>query len=546
MDNYFTTSYKFMQRYSYPILLVLFLLWMCIGIFPLQCYETDGQEIILGCDVMYREGWSFPPVYSYEYRMQPLTTILVVALKHLLPFFTCERIYCALTVVFSLVFLFGCITFARHITKSSKTMILIAAMLLPEMYAIAMYPNTAIPAAACFVWALILLSREHYWQTALLLCVAVLFRLDIVIVYPAVLPLMIFEGKSWRHALCMSAILALTVIAVPLFFFWLMGADALNTFGDYQEWNGIITRAERVVSILGFYSLAYLLLLPLGIVVMMTNKRWKALFLVLLPILLLHGIFSSFGNASKHFLYNAPFVIIAGVWALEWLNKLVRQHPVLKWIVAVGVVVLMTVSVRKSDLSMPWMYDNPLGRMGIVKPLYSTERAGIAYTVGIGAGYQLVTGDEDMLLSGHLFYPWYIHTLKRIINDWHNQQKAVIDTIPTSNIMTLEYGVSAPISYQYMTEGYHFRQMEKMPKAYRFTLSNSQRELHFWRIVLQKPITSSQEVADFIDSVSPDFLKGDAYLISAPNHYNAAYFVDELLPTGRLEKKAERLYQIKK
>lgn len=28
--------------------------------------------------------------------------------------------------------------------------------------------------------------------------------------------------------------------------------------------------------------------------------------------------------------------------------------------------------------------------------------------------------------------------------------------------------------------------------------------------------------------------------------YNAAYFVDELLPTGRLEKKAERLYQIKK
>ena len=70
---------KFVDKNTYPVLLTLFILWMCVGIFPLQCYETDGQEIILGCDIMYREGWSLPPVYSYAYRMQPLTTILVVA-----------------------------------------------------------------------------------------------------------------------------------------------------------------------------------------------------------------------------------------------------------------------------------------------------------------------------------------------------------------------------------------------------------------------------------------------------------------------------------
>lgn len=97
------------ERY-FLILLVLFVAWMCLGIFPLQCYETDGNEIILGCDVMYRNGWSLPPVYSYEYRMQPLITILIVALKHLLPFLTCEQIYCVLTVVSSFVFLAGCIT----------------------------------------------------------------------------------------------------------------------------------------------------------------------------------------------------------------------------------------------------------------------------------------------------------------------------------------------------------------------------------------------------------------------------------------------------
>ena len=46
---------RLFSRNTYPVLLVLFILWMCIGIFPLRCYETDGQEIILGCDIMYRD-----------------------------------------------------------------------------------------------------------------------------------------------------------------------------------------------------------------------------------------------------------------------------------------------------------------------------------------------------------------------------------------------------------------------------------------------------------------------------------------------------------
>ena len=45
---------KFVKENPYVVLLTLFILWMCVGIFPLQCYETDGQEITLGCDVMYR------------------------------------------------------------------------------------------------------------------------------------------------------------------------------------------------------------------------------------------------------------------------------------------------------------------------------------------------------------------------------------------------------------------------------------------------------------------------------------------------------------
>ena len=544
MNQVFTAVWTFVKKNPYSVLLTLFVLWMCIGIFPLQCYEFDGQEITLGCDVMYREGWSLPPVYSYEYRMQPLMTVLLVALKHVLPFFTCEQVYCFLSAVLSLVFLLGCISFARHITRASKTWILIAAMLLPEMYAIAMYANTAIPAAACFVWAMILLSKERYWLTGLLLCLAVLFRIDVVTAYPAILPLLIFDGKSWKRAIGISAAYGVTVIAVCLFFFWLMNAEALNTFGAYQKWSGIITASERFAAILGFYSLAYVVLLPLGVGVMVVRKYWKELFLVLLPILVTHYIFASFGNASKHFLYIAPFVIIAGVRALTWLKKVLRHRPVIKWAVIVAIVLFMVVSVRKGNLNMPWIYENPLTKAGVVVPFYETERGDTFYSVGLGAGYELATGDENMLLTGHLFYSWYIHLYKQMTGEWRKQQKAFIDNVPTSNILTLEYGSSAPISFEYLTENYHFKQLENMPETYRFTLSNPQRDLHFWRIVLDSPITDNQRIINYIDSLSSDFLEGDAYILSAPNYWGTYYFMDELVPKGILEKKAERLYKI--
>lgn len=544
MNKVVTAVWKFAKEHPYSVLMTLFLLWMSVGIFPLQCYETDGQEIILGCDVMYREGWSLPPVYSYEYRMQPLTTLMVVALKHVVPFFTCDQIYCFTTVVFSLLFLFGCISFVEHITKASKTLILIAAMLLPEVYAIAMYANTAIPAMVCFIWAMILLCKERYVLTGILMCVAVLFRLDVVIVLPTVLPLLIFEGKTWKRAISLSAIFGITGVVVCLFFFWLMGADALKTFDAYEEWNGLITTAERVVAIVGFYSLAYFVLLPIGLGVIIVRKSWKELFLVMFPIVLLHLVFSSFGNASKHFLYIAPFVIITGVRALSWLTDVVRQRPILKWMVLIGVLLYMTVSVRKWNLSMPWMYDNPLSKVGVVKSLYQTERAGTGYSVGIGAGFQLVTNDENMLLTGHLFYPWYIHAIKQITGEWHQQQKSVLDTAPTSNILTLEYGASAPIASGYLTEQYRFRQKEKMPSTYRYTLSNEQRDLHFWRIVWKKAITDKQEVVEYIDSVAVNFFDGDAYIVPACNHYGSSYFMDELVPEGILEKKADKLYKI--
>lgn len=546
MKSSFVIISNFVNRYSYPLLLILFVLWMCIGIFPLQCYETDGQEIILGCDIMYNEGWSLPPVYSYEYRMQPLITILVVGMKYLIPILTCEQIYCLLTAVASLAFLLGCVSFAKHITNVSKTRILIAAMLLPEMYAIAMYPNTAIFSAACLIWAMVLMTRRNYWLSVLLMAVAPLFRLDVVIVYPLVLPLFYYERRTLKQSLYLSAVYGLAVVAIGLLLFWLVGADALTTFESYQKWNNIITPLERFLAIWGFYSLAYFVLLPLGLVIVISKRRWRELFLVLFPILLLHGIYSSFGNASKHFLYIAPFVIILGVRALSWLAMLVREKPILKWAVVIVTVLFMTISVRKQDMAMPWLKENPLHQAGMVVPIFDMQKEGSEISVGIGAGYQIITNDEDMLGTGHLFYSWYIHCIKRTLGEWRKQQKEVIDQTSTANVLTFEWGTSAPVASEYAKESYYFHRLENMPEEYYFTLSAPQRDLHFWRIVLPGAVSDKQQLATYMDSLSTKFLEGDRYVMAASNHYGTAPFLDELAKIGKIEKKGDKIYKIKK
>ena len=78
---FFDSFWKFVSRNSYPIVLVLFFIWICIGIFPLTCYESDSMHVIAGCNIMYNQGLTFPPVYSYLYEMQPLVTYTVVGFK---------------------------------------------------------------------------------------------------------------------------------------------------------------------------------------------------------------------------------------------------------------------------------------------------------------------------------------------------------------------------------------------------------------------------------------------------------------------------------
>lgn len=151
---FFDSFWKFVFRNGYPIVLVLFFIWICIGIFPLTCYESDSMHVIAGCNIMYNQGLTFPPVYSYLYEMQPLVTYTVVGFKYIFPFLTCEQIYCLLSAICGALFIVESVNFVYRITFFRKIFILLSLFLIPESFAISMYPNSAIFAAVFFVCAL--------------------------------------------------------------------------------------------------------------------------------------------------------------------------------------------------------------------------------------------------------------------------------------------------------------------------------------------------------------------------------------------------------
>ena len=107
----------------------------------------------------------------------------------------------------------------------NKLYLLLALVLLPEMYAVGMYPNSAIPAAALFVWALCCIWDERYIVGLLLMVIAPLFRVDVLIVYPALLPLLWLRGKSFKQSLFLSIGAAVLIIVLLIFGFWLLKAS---------------------------------------------------------------------------------------------------------------------------------------------------------------------------------------------------------------------------------------------------------------------------------------------------------------------------------
>lgn len=439
--------------------LLLFVAWIAIGVFPLVCYEGDSMHVIAGCEQMYNEGWQLPPHYSYEYRMQPLVTITVVALRYAIPCLSCGEIYCLLSAFAALIFLLGIIKFVRQLMPDAdKITTLLSLMLIPETYAIAMYPNSAIPAAAIFIWSLVLLFKERYLYSIALLCLAPLYRVDVVIVYPSILPLL-YIHHSFKKSFIISSLTAILVVSVGLLGFKLLGADVISAFGGYEKWNEKVKPIDVITAILGFYSITYLILMPLGICKICQSKEWRLLTLCLLPIALNHYVYRQMGCASKHYLYILPFVSIIGIYALNYMRMSLSHHRFMRYVVASYLICLLFVSVKIEPNNRPWR-QMPEARAKRV-PFLQLATANIGkfnIQAGIGAGQDVPTLDESMILSGHAFYPWYIRGIKNRELKYEKNVDSELSKHRSSLLLSLGWGGQIQYTNTLLKRGYTLSQ----------------------------------------------------------------------------------------
>lgn len=402
----------FINRNRWRIMCSLFIIWALIGVFPLSCYETDSMHIIAGCNNYLSTGGNLtPPAYSYAYDMQPLATIAVVGFKKVFAFLTCEQIYCLLTAICALFFAWGCVTFIRKITSFKKEYILLALLLIPETYACAYYPNSTTLAAAFYIWALIGLVDKKWVLSGLLLCIAPLFRIDILIVYPVIFPLL-SARFNWKTSLFRSLIYAVCVASfVTVACLW-MKANPLDTLLAYSGMNNTLAFAGDVkFAIFTFYTAIGIILIPIGLYLLAAEKKYRLLVICLLPAALLHYLFRNTGCATKHYLYLLPFAALAMTRALEWIAGL--RHKCLKRAIAGCICLFLIGSVRIDIPESPWRNQkNSEACIGPVATLYREGVTPLKARFGLGAGQLIPTLDEFMLASGNAFYPFYIHHYK--------------------------------------------------------------------------------------------------------------------------------------
>ena len=393
------------------LFLCIFVIWQLWGIFPLISYEGDGISISAGCEYTYLNGWDTLGQKGYGYWMQPMMYVLILLCKNILPALSCETIYCGLSAIAGIVFQLLVLKFAYGFCKDlGYKMLLLSLVLIPESYAIAMYPNSTVFCACFFTGGLCLLQGGRILPAFLLLIVAPFFRLDVLMVYPVIPFLLFFSGLSIRRSVLLSALLAVIVALTSFLVFRLLGADIFRTITEYAKWTGIITLKKNMLAILGFYGIISCIVIPIGWVICLRNKNFKTIVICTLAIILVHGFNFKFGNASKHFALLLPFVLILAAYGLKVL--LHARHRIISVITVVAIILVFTVGVRIAGHSRSFT-QSMLNDYAPVLAQYDFKKGDTQLNFVIGGGQVFTTSDEVILSSGWFFYPALIHDIKK-------------------------------------------------------------------------------------------------------------------------------------
>ena len=453
---------------SYYWLLGAFVLWTLAGLFPFELtFEGDSLRIIAGCSVMYNQGWAVPPEVSYQYGMQPAIIYLIVSVKHLLPFLSCNTIYSLLSAIAALAAIPLAVAFVHRVTGMSKTLILFALILLPETYALSTYPNSSSFSYALALWAFLLIMREApFWQPLAIMCIATIFRIDIIIIYPVIFLLFLHRGTSLKKSIVLSVVAAFVVVVFMLAAYTLLQANPFKTLQAAKTMNDNGKLLQMgLIAIFSYYTIVNFILVPIGIVSVARKKQFIMLLIALLPMVLIHYFYRLNGGAAKHYLYLLPFIAILTCHAIHYLTALGKRHKVLGYAMVVALVAYYVVSLRFDFPDKPWRNtEDCVSKLGPNLSLYKDASSPRHWQLGIGTSLGFFTEDELMVYSGHLFYPFYIHKVKSRQKDHIHEVKAYLDKNAPKQyaVVALTWNDLSLYPSVLLEEGYKYKKLSNL------------------------------------------------------------------------------------
>lgn len=424
----------------YNLMFCLTVVWILPGIFPLVSYEGDAMSICYGCEFTADNGWQTLGWEGYGFWMQPLTYIFLTACRCIFDF-DCEPVYTAVSAGCALLLIYISVLFCHKLTGLNKSLLLVAILLIPESYELAMYPNSMAPAALLALTGFLLLAEERKFASTIALCIAPLIRLDVCVIYPVV-PLMLYmNNRSIGKCMMHTCILAVTVIITVLAVYGALGASITTTLKEFALWTGRISEGAHFSALIGFYGLITPFLIPIGLAGMVKHRQMAITLIVATACIIIHAINFRFGNASKHYTLLLPYVAIINAFALRLLYC--NSNHVIKW----GYTALITACC----LIGIYIFKNPYyGKFGMgIDPLMlkkeilkfniTTHEHPLEFSLRFGPGSLIATGDELYSIGGYLYYPYVIHKVKTMISENARTLKSEILPLEINVIMAPQW-----------------------------------------------------------------------------------------------------------
>lgn len=225
-----------------------------------------------------------------------------------------------------------------------------------------------------------------------------------------------FQRKSVKESITRSVFLAVLILLFVTIGYWGLRANPLTALTGYNGMNETHSFASQVkFAVFTFYTILNFVFVPMGLVVLFREKKFGIMGIALIPIILIHFMFRYTGCAPKHYLYLIPFVSLISVYAMRWIYERVKGKPVLKYGIVSIVVLFLCLGIRIDFPDSPWRnVPDSDAKLGPYVQFCRENYTKYHVTIGVGAGQLIPTLDEYMLLSGNLFYPFYIHEYKTV------------------------------------------------------------------------------------------------------------------------------------